>query len=182
MIIVEGGDNVGKTTLIQQLIGIDPNLHVLRRPRFKPEQGQTIGTSYLDAIIPRDGDRVRHSYGIADRLLASEMIYGDLFRNGSRLTEAERQAILNVLRSYRAIVVHCDPPDETVLREWKNREQLYDDPIVIVAEYRRRIRTIFEGLTVIRYDWTAEHAEETRSHLVDLHRRIQLSLFPRARV
>lgn len=157
MIIVEGGDNVGKTTTVDRLLEINPEFHLLRRKRFNPNQGETIGLSYIQSLLPQDGDRVRHGLGVADRLLASECIYGELFRQGCRMSPAEHFIIKQLLVSYSTIVIHCNTPDEVILESWKDRPQLYDDPLNIVRAYRSRIREVFKGVTVIDYDWTKDN-------------------------
>lgn len=169
MIIIEGADNCGKTTLVEDLRKLDPRLKLIRRKRFRPNQNETIATSYINSLLPKDGDRVSHGYGIMDRLLASEIVYGDLVRDGSRITPGEHLAILNLLISYRAIVIHCDVPDTQILKTWKDRDQMYDDPIRIAQSYRERFETIFRGCSVIRYDWTSADAYETRRRICRDH-------------
>lgn len=169
MIIVEGPDNVGKSTLIKQLIELDPSLRVLHRDRYWPSRGESIATSYLRALVPTEGDRTAHNNGIADRMFASECIYGALFRDGCRMTDGEHFAIRNVLNSYDAIAVHCDAPDETILENWKSREQLYDDPLLIARAYRQRFAEIFATNALMRYDWTSPHALQMRKDIIALH-------------
>lgn len=170
MIIVEGADNVGKSTLIQQLVEQDPRLRLLHRDRFKPQKGESIGTSYLTSLLPADGDRLSHGYGIMDRFLASEIIYGDLFRGGHRLTAAELDAIRRLLVAYDPIVVHCDPGDDAILASWKARTQLYDDPLVIVKAYRERLREIFVPFRYFSYDHSHPRAAEVRTIILNAHR------------
>lgn len=174
MIIVEGADNVGKSTLVKQLLEEDDRLHLLKRERFRVDRGETIGWSYFNMLVPPDGNYMRHAFGVADRLLASECIYGRLFRNGCRMTGREHEMIRSLLRGYGTIVVHCDAPDAVISRSWLDREQLYAiDPIPIAEAYRERLQTIFNPIDVIRYDWTAEDADATRNHIINRHR-IQL--------
>lgn len=172
MIIVEGPDNVGKTTLIHRLMELDSNLKLLKRKRFRPDRGESIGSSYIQLLIPSDGDFVNHGYSIADRLLASECIYGDLFRDGCRMTPMEHETIHVLLDLYEAIVIHCDIPDDKLVETWGDRKQMYDDPLKIAHAYRERIHQIFRR-PVYRYDWTAPNAHENLHHLVTVHSYIQ---------
>lgn len=169
MIIVEGADNTGKSTLVRQLLEMDSHLHVLHRERFKKGAQETIGTSYIRALIPRDGDRLNHGYAVADRLLASECIYGELFRGGCRMTPAEHMAVRNLLTSYGALVVHCDPPDAEVERTWDAREQMWDGALRLTDAYRERIREIFPCNVVVRYDWTSLDAAGIRWGIINNH-------------
>lgn len=172
MIILEGCDNAGKSTLLRQLLEMDPSLRILKRDRFSPERGETIGTSYLNALLPPDdGDRVAHGNSIADRFLASECIYGALFRGGCRMTSREHFLIKSLLVSYGAFVIHCDPGAYMVRKTWQQRGQLYDDPIKIHEAYRKRIKRIFEPLPVFGYDWTSHTAVTNRQLFIDLHQK-----------
>lgn len=179
MIIVEGADNCGKSTLVKQLIELDPTLRILHRDRYNPNKpGDSIGLSYLSALIPPDDDdRVAHGNSIADRLMASECIYGDLYRQGCRMTPREHLLVKSVLQSYGAFVIWCDTDDHTILQTWNKREQLYDrNPLEIVQAYRDRIRNVFRPLQVHRYDWKAPNASHMRDVFIRWHRQSQLQM------
>lgn len=171
MIIVEGADNAGKSTFIEQMLALDPDLSLLKRKRFNKHNGETIGSSYLEALIPpTGGDRRSHTRTIADRFLASECIYGALYRGGCRMSEREHFLIKSTLISYGAIVVHCDPGDEAILKTWKDRPQMYDkEPLALAHAYRKRLSRIFHPIPVIVYDWTQPDAERARQVLSKLH-------------
>lgn len=171
MIILEGCDNAGKSTLLKQLLELDPSLRVLKRDRFKPERGETIGTSYLNALLPPpDGDRQAHAHSIADRFLASECIYGALFRGGCRMTPNEHFLIKTTLLSYGALVVWCDPGPYNVRKGWENREQLYNkDPLAIWAAYDTRLSKIFFPIPIWKYDWSSPSATKDRETIIQLH-------------
>jgi len=177
MIIVEGGDNVGKSTLVRQLIELDPKLRLLKRDRYKPGHGETIATSYVEALIPSDGDLLVHSHALADRLIASECIYGQLFRGGCRMSKAEHFILRMILLAYKTIVVLCDPGDEVIQRTWEEREQTHDgknpipleDGFKIIETYREEVPKIFSGLRIIRYNWTSPNAEQERLRIISEH-------------
>lgn len=173
MIIVEGADNVGKTTLIQQLLELDPKLQLLKRKRVNLDAGENMAESYLNMLLPKQGGSIRdlqlHGYSIVDRCLASECIYGKLFRGGCRMSLNEHMLILGVLRQYNAMVIHCDPPDTTILNSWKEREQLYADPLVIARAYRERMHEVFYPIPIYHYDWTHPSAAWMRGNLLSQH-------------
>jgi hypothetical protein len=166
VIIVEGGDNVGKSTLVKQLVALDPSLRLLHRERFKPSEGGTIFSSYLKMLLPTDDSFMAHANSIGDRCFASECVYGALFRDGCRMTFAEHLVIQAILQKFNALVVHCDPPDEVIKASWDEREQLYDNPLAIAEAYRVKMPNIFSGLEVIHYDWTRSSAPAFREWLV----------------
>lgn len=174
MIVIEGGDNCGKSTLVEQCLGLDPALRLLHRDRYKKGQETTIGTVHLKALLPSDGDRVRHAYGLADRFLASEIVYGDLFRGGHSFTPAELLGIIGLLHSYGTMAINCLPPNATIRASWEQRSQLYDDPVRIATAYRARFVNIFRGFATYRYDWTQPRARAQRQFYIREHlRRIE---------
>jgi hypothetical protein len=170
MIIVEGGDNCGKSTLVKQLIELDPSLRILHRDRYKPNAYETIATTHIRALIPPDYDCVRHGHSLADRFYASEIIYGELFRGGSRFSDYDAMTIRLLLHAYRAMVVWCNPPTDVVEATWSEREQLYRDCMRIHRAYRDRIRKLFVGFTVLEYDWTVHNAADIRGLIVNIHK------------
>lgn len=171
MIIVEGADNVGKSTLVQQLIELDPSLHVMHRPRYRPGQGETIADSYLRALSPPADDYAMLAHSIADRFLASECIYGQLFRGGCRITRDQHMLIRGLLIQFNAMIVWCNPPDDAIKATWREREQLYSEAesLGIAHAYRALLPEVFRGFPVIRYDWTTEHADAMRGAIVHAH-------------
>jgi hypothetical protein len=172
MIIVEGADNVGKSTLVTQLLGLDPTLRFLDRPRFRPGQGETIADSYRRALFPLDGrDYDAQAHSIADRFLASECIYGELFRGGCRITPEQHIILRGILIQYSATVVWCDPPDDAIKATWHTREQLYSEAqsLAIAEAYRARIHDVFHGFPIVHYDWTQSHAETQRKAIIRAH-------------
>lgn len=180
MIIVEGPDNAGKSTLIRQLIAMDSSLRLLTRHKAKPELGETIGTSYIRTLIPENEDWLGHANGIVDRLLASEEIYGKLYRGGSRITFLERSVIWNLLRAYRAVIVFCDPGDDAIMATWHDRDQQSAiqkhggadrvlEPLLIAREYRLSIHSAFDRMGIIRYNYLDPNAETKRKDIVNIH-------------
>jgi len=172
VIIVEGGDNTGKSTLVRTLIERDPSLRLLKRDKFHPGRGETIGTSYLDMLKPANGDFMQHLNSVADRCLASECIYGSLYRGGCRMTDAEHLQVQAMLHRFQALVIFCDPPDEAITADWAARPQLYDrNPLEIANAYRSQIGHIFEGLPIVRYDWTKDDGKAA-DWILEEHKRL----------
>ena len=170
MIILEGPDNAGKSTLLTDLLALDPSLRVLKRQRFKPEMGETIGTSYMEALMPpEDGNRRAHANSVVDRFYASECIYGSLYRGGCRMTAREHYLIKIMLISYGAFVVYCNPGKEVILENWTAREQLYDGAVKIAEAYEQRLRRIFYPIPVIDYDWRSPSAFLDRRAIIARH-------------
>lgn len=174
MIIVEGADNVGKTTLVNQLREMDSQLKLVKRKHYRSDRSETVGSSYINALLPADGNFEEHGYSIADRMMASECIYGELFRGGCRMTLGQHLVIRRILDLYHALIVFCDAPDNVIQQSWKQRDQLYDNPIVVASAYRQSIRNVFDNRPIINYDWTKENAEIIRHEIIDTHKRLQV--------
>lgn len=172
MIIVEGPDNAGKTTLIKSLIEADPSLRVLHRAKFNPKNGESIGHSYLKALVPPADDEAAHANCIADRFYASECIYGDLFRGGCRMSTEEHVLIRRTLKKIGTIVVFCDPGDAAINGSWDERDQLYKNNSLLAEAYRSRLRAIFEGFAVYHYNYNWMNASDFSANVVDIHKAV----------
>lgn len=157
MIIVEGADNVGKSTLITKLMERDPKLKLLKRERFKPGMEGTIGRTHIEALLPPNGDFNAHAHSISDRSFFSECIYGPIFRGGCRMTTAEHFQLYALLKLYPTIIVWCDTFDDVITATWAKREQLYEhEPLMIAEAYRRRMPQLARDLLMLQYDWSKD--------------------------
>jgi len=175
MIIIEGADNTGKSTLIKQLLEADPSLRLLHRERFKPGMEGTIAQTHIQSMLPLDDSIMRHAHSLADRSFLSECIYGPIFRGRCRMTPAEHVTLYGLLRFYRATIVWCDVSDEVVLRTWADREQLYDrDPLQIIYAYRAFMATLPHDIPLVRYAWNVPGAPKQRRDI--LHHEITLAI------
>jgi thymidylate kinase len=171
MILIEGADNTGKSTLVKKLLTRCSGIMPLVRERFKPGMEGTIGQTHIQALLPITTRTVQQHYNtISDRTFFSECIYGQLFRGGCRMTAAEHFQLYALLHRYRAIVIWCDTPDVVIEATWRKREQLYDrDPLVIARAYREHIPRLTEELTCFCYDWTRAGNDALLDRIVRLH-------------
>lgn len=149
MIIVEGPDNAGKTTLIRRLVAAEPKLEYLNRPRFG-ETKKAPAEVYLEALTRA------HPWSIADRFLASELIYSRLFRGGQSMQGVQYLEIKAKLAELGAVVVFCDPGNAAILQTWGNRGQLYDSPLRIAEAYRENLPRIFYEFEIFKYNWQTD--------------------------
>jgi len=171
MIVVEGADNTGKSTLIDKLLAGDPSLRLLKRERFKPGMEGTIGRTHVDALLPPNEDLRAHANSVSDRTFFSECIYGPIFRGGCRMTTAEHFELYALFRTYPMLIIWCDTADEVIRATWAKRTQLYDrDPLLIAEAYRRRLPQLARGYLVFRYDWTCDPHNALVEKLLSWHR------------
>ncbi len=152
MIIVEGMDNSGKTTLVQRL-SIDLKLLVLNNRR-RPKEAQDI-KDYVDMITPL----CRTFPTILDRFAPiSEPIYGPICRNSHLLTEGEVHDLLQHISIYnKPLVIYCRPDKDRILKFDDSIEQM--DGVIkhapaLVEAYDRSMKNLqMNWFTVFYYDW-----------------------------
>lgn len=141
MVIVEGPDGGGKTTLVDKLCGYF-GTDVEERP-CTSENG--IDMASLKAWVERDMARPLHGPGIYDRYpLFSEPIYGPLtrgrmadgFNDFSWLNRMNR-----MLMQRQPVVIWCLPPVNEVL---ENIERNHDGTTPHMAGVLRKARAIYD--------------------------------------
>jgi GTPase SAR1 family protein len=139
MIIVEGMDNAGKTTLIANLCKEFPELKVLKSPG--PTQGFGDRLAFIAGAIRNEDPRT-----IYDRFeCISERVYGPVVRNGDVYGTYSWDLLSLTLRR-EPLIIYCRPPDSVIAR-WGDREQM------------EGVKTHKETL-IQRYDWFFEIIEE----------------------
>ena len=151
LIILEGPDGAGKTTLANELekcgcayvhFGVPPLGEDLFKWFLKP---------LLDA---REFQSV-----VFDRLHLSDRIYGPLMRGDSPLTELHERLIERYLYARGGQVVICLPPWRTVLNNWlKNQENEYvDTPGKLRKIYGGYYRLLRSERSYMAFDYTRQN-------------------------
>lgn len=150
MIIIEGPDNSGKTTLGQMLSRelMTPVVHSMK-PDPTWSELQALDQAIMQ-LLPQQYIRDR-TYAI------SEWVYGPICRGRSALGALHKQA-LNVLLHQRHLIIYCRPKDEVILKN-DGREQMegvLENHLAIVKGYDRLMDAIKVSMSieVIEYDWT----------------------------
>lgn len=140
LILLEGGDAVGKTTLANKLAAHIGNVTLLHKG---PPQYPDIFKEYegcLDFYRPGSGQHV-----VCDRWHIGEMIYGPLLRGQARMDEFQFRHVEMYLRSRGALLVRVDEDDEVVKqRIHGDDEQLINtlQASVVLAQYRKFSSTL----------------------------------------
>lgn len=168
MIIVEGMDNAGKSTVVESLQSLDPRLHVLRRPRAHPDRDVHIGDTFMQ-MLQEPGVLL----GIADRFLASECVYGTIFRSGCRIPIEMHEDLLEELHKLRTVIVYVKPPFERILATWDDRPQLFDKASAykLYTAYEEYMPQVFDDFPMITYDYTIQ-SRLTLHSVVQIHERM----------
>lgn len=171
MIIIEGPDNAGKTTLANKLskrLGL-PVVHSVR-----PKRGDSEGV-----VLSHSNSQLQPQNAILDRVYAiSEWVYGRVIRGKTALGHFHSQALLDLYhRPY--LIIYCRPEMETILNN-KGRKQMagvleHHQKIVEEYDYIMTDLNRYSHSTVVRYDWEINNfdllANRCQAHLDRNHSR-----------
>jgi len=152
MIIVEGMDSSGKTTLIRKL-SADLQLLVMNNRRL-PHHAQDI-IKFQRRALGMD----RHFPVILDRLATiSEPIYGPLCRNTGMLKVKVRDLLVLQLKFSRSIIIYCRPCKDTIFKfEEPQMEGVLSNREDLLNWYDRDMLALERvGIPVYRYDWESD--------------------------
>jgi thymidylate kinase len=124
IVILEGPDGAGKTTLAQRYAEAGARVvHLDRYPGVK-----SLARIHLAAMLPALSGV---SDIVLDRAWITEWIYGDVYRGGKVRINSERRAELEAIASFcETKVILCLPPLEACLetfRKRREREYLKDE-------------------------------------------------------
>ncbi len=158
MIIVEGFDNSGKSTLVKKL-SKDLKLLVMNNQRL-PKSAVDV-QDYLSLC-----GSINHRYPlILDRLsVISEPIYGPICRDQSILTPLILAHMRAQLLELNPAIVYCRPPTPAILNfEEEQMEGVVDKAMTLIAAYDFHMSQLDElGFNVVVYDWQSTGYEDFR--------------------
>lgn len=152
MIIVEGMDNTGKSTLVKKL---SKDLKLLtinnqRRPTSIPEAFRYLdGVIYMAASFPVIVDRWQP---------ISEPIYGPICRDVTLFPPASLARMMKMTSSTEPLIIYCRPPDPVVL-DFKDEQMdgVIRHASALLDQYDISMNNLSAtGFTVISYDWTSD--------------------------
>lgn len=157
MIIVEGFDNTGKSTLVNRL---SKDLKLLtinnqQRPTDIHESFRYLdGVLYLASNFPVIVDRWQP---------ISEPIYGPICRGTAMFSSASLERQLRMTLSANPLIIYCRPPDPIVLG-FGDREQMdgvIDNAPQLLSAYDTVMGNLrARGFNMISYDWSSDSYEE----------------------
>jgi hypothetical protein len=165
MIIVEGMDNTGKTTLVT-LLAKEFNLRV----RKTPQEYITDPVKLLD-WTNAELEYVDNVASIYDRFpLISEEVYGPIIR-GSNVFQG-RPEFQGWADKHSALIIYCRPSLERIL-DFKDREQMtgvLTHAKGLISEYDRVIYLYrLQGCGVVLYNYTHFDAYQRARSAVEQH-------------
>ncbi len=124
-LVLDGADQQGKSTLaekIQEKVNM-PILHF-----SIPDENTNFETEYIKDIAKHNEQPI-----IFDRSYVSEMVYGDIFRGGSKVTPEIKKYVETILNGHNYIFVLCKRKNY----QWKDRDEDYtkDDNVKVMEKY-----------------------------------------------
>ena len=158
VIVVEGPDGAGKSTLIDNLRLSTDRHYVSMRRSGPPKEANEIGCiirwiQRYSGPTPLILDR--HPF-------ISEPIYGPILR-GSSLLEGEYTVtdIEDHFRAHVNRVIYCRPPTSVIARKMHDNQQLkgvVERIDQITQRYDATMKLVRHwGINVVEYDWTVQH-------------------------
>jgi len=164
LIIVEGPDGGGKTSIANSLKGFYKAHHVHLGP-FKSVK-RCLSDLYVDAMMPAV---LGHSDVVMDRSWLSEVPYGLAFRAGSNRIKEGRRILERLALRCRVVVILALPPLEVVLSNYRRRraDEMLEDEGQLRAVYEWYDKEWVSDLPTVRYDYTEGPGafEELRRHI-----------------
>lgn len=154
LIIVEGPDGAGKSTLIAALHRSLPAAHLVHHGPM-PEVFD-LPTVYHRSMVEHPG------LTIIDRAWVSERIYGTVCRGINRVSFGGRLMLERKALSLGVLEVLCLPPLKDCMKTWRQREEYIKDEIQFMAIYRKYAiysTVVHNSLPRIQYDYTIQNID-----------------------
>lgn len=172
MIVVEGMDNTGKTTLINYLKLRIKELKILDSGGPVLEGQELERLTQLMIWLPYS------KYVLIDRIsLISEEVYGPILRSGNALAKIyDYDCLMDWFKSFNPFIIYCRPPENNIFSTFtsrdqmkgvfERREQLLSRYDLVMAELMR------SGFNIYKYDYTEREAKEQAYGKVGIHLRL----------
>lgn len=166
MIIVEGTDNTGKTSLVRRLTEEIPDLvYQGRSPGHCREMVVKIADEFL---VKRPHETL---YNIYDRILFSEIVYNRATgRPDSYFTDGELQAIMEGLKDHRPFMILCSRSSDKLSQTFLASEHQFDINVVLKArllyheEMRKYEDYFWDGMV---YSWDIDQSPPLQKQQFD---------------
>jgi len=120
MIIIEGCDNTGKTTLKERILKVKSGAVSGPKQTRPPEDPQAYMERLWEILMKPNTDGM-----VFDRFYFSELVYGPLFRGKVSFTPTERVLIEKMLKKHNPLIIYCHRAPERIIERIYEREQLH---------------------------------------------------------
>lgn len=162
IIVLEGADGAGKSTLALQLA----QLFNLEIHHEGPPPTDISPLDHYGGLIEVTRQLGRNV--VFDRLALGECVYGPIYRNNDRLGPAGLRLVNRLLDSVAALRIMCLPPYEVCRTNWAARAEVGKEMITKLETHRQvyhRFDELMDGY--YHYDYTEDRAFERLESLVD---------------
>jgi thymidylate kinase len=149
LIIIEGADCTGKTTLAKTLIQTIGEEHVSCLSKGPPAFNDPV-VEYLWPLSGYIPNTKQHL--ICDRWHVGEMIYPKIFNRKSIMTMTEFKLINDVIRKLGGLIVYLEPPLSKVHERFNTRGDKFISDIDVLTESYIRFKVFMETEFNYEYD------------------------------
>lgn len=142
IIIVEGADKTGKSTLVEQIQKQHPNFSVIHTG---PPKTNNPAREYARELLKRikAGENV-----IYDRMCLGELVYGPLIR-GTTMPAVHWKTLLRIINKYGILIIGVDAPELTVRQRLAvSKNEAFDADTNIAA--LMQFKAVFDAIETNR--------------------------------
>jgi hypothetical protein len=176
VIILEGPDSSGKSTLAKELENVGYRIVPFGVPPAEAQQTEeTIFRFFFNELYKAGESSERVAF---DRLHLSESIYGGWMRGGTLMSDCNEMLIERYLNAIDGQLVMCLPPRRTALKNWLTKNVHGDEYVKsaniwenIYEEYSTLFFNQQRNNNWMWYDYTRHHAGMFAEALVKIQGR-----------
>lgn len=167
MIVVEGPDGAGKTTLVERLceefgLVVGERGTSNRDELYKVTFPDTM-RALAEAVISPDMDEDKMSKSqrpiVWDRLFFSDFVYAPIQNRPVAFGPECKMFVLNMLEALKAPIIYCRPPQEVILSNVEDEDKhqmegVRENVDKMIHTYDQLLRHSKGHLNLIEYDYT----------------------------
>lgn len=156
MVIVEGCDNTGKTTLVRSLLYVKHPFKLVETVKPPGPTDWDTMKRYLDEHLrgPVNKERVRSVY---DRFhLISELVYGKVLRGNVVIPQQDFVEYATLLKQADPLIIYCELPKDKIEATIGDRDQLegVDSHIPELLDKYEKVIDAYHFNWLTRYNYT----------------------------
>ena len=171
MIIIEGPDNAGKTTLMKQLM---EDFDLKQAPlKFDPHDKEDVPkevVDFYDKVMDYMGYKTEDELinEVWDRVYFSELVYGPLKRGEVGLTQEQALMVPKIIQAHRPLIIMCMTHKANIINNLAERQQYVDYHEIgeMIDRYNNLLNEM-EAFTpyFYRYDYKYNSYENVRRYV-----------------